>query len=227
MKQKRRLIALILVAVLIMLSTTTVNAATKKEKAVSYGSNGYHCNKENTASGNLLVGDSRTCQLWYYNNSGASFVSVWGGHYGYGGSTGQIDTKTQRTDMKQYAKDTIKELGYCNIYIFATVNDYNGGDQYKSAANNVYNLAQTAYGWTQKYNKKTVHPTVYVVSLVGGKGKDVSKYNTYLSGKIAKSKKISGFIDISDCLTGSNSGYLSDNLHYSDTTLKNIWGKIN
>jgi hypothetical protein len=64
------------------------------------------------------------------------------------------------------------------------------------------------------------------VSNIGSKDVSVSKYNDYLEDKVNDSSKIKGFIDIKDCLSGSNSGYQSDNLHYNDETLQNIWNKI-
>lgn len=212
-------LALFLVAVMAASPSLQADAA-------SYGINNYHCVMSNPKSGKLIIGDSRTCQMWNYKSKGASFVSVWGGHYGYGGTLMQIDNASQRNTMKLYAQDTIKKCGKCHIYIFATVNDYNGAGSYTSAVANVINLADTAYGWTAKYQKKTVHPIVHVVQLVGSKGKNVSGYNTLLKSKVASSKKIKNCISISGCLAGSNGGYASDGIHYNNATLKNIWNKL-
>lgn len=205
-----KLIMLVLVAVFTVLSVEA------SAQAASYGTNGYQCTKKHLNTGIVVMGDSRTCQLWNYNNSGASFVSVWGGHY-YGGTNSMsIDATARRTQLKTYINDTVSKKGYCNVYLFATVNDYNGGSGYQGAADKVVNLSKTVKG----YNKKA---TVTVVGLVGGKGKNVSNYNTYLKKNLPSGVK---WLSVADCLGGSNSGYTSDNLHYNNTTLKNIWKKI-
>ena len=190
---------------------------------VKYGRVGDYCDEKNIKSGNLIIGDSRTCQLYNFNNSYASFNSTWGGHYGYGGETYQIDTQAKRTKMKYYAQNTIKKVGFVNIYIFSTVNDYNGGGNYQGALNNHLNLAKTAYTWKQKYKGKTVRPKVYVVSLVGSKGVNVDDYNNVLKAQASKTKKFD-YINITDVVT--NDGYLSDNLHYTNETCSKILSRL-
>ena len=226
MKIKYRVKKTILSCLAVLFVAVMAVSPVLQADAASYGTNGYHCTASAPKSGKLFIGDSRTCQLWNYKHKGASFVSVWGGHYGYGGSTMQIDYASQRTTMKTYAQNTIKKCGKCHIYIFATVNDYNGAGSYTSPVSNVVSLAETAYGWTAKYQGKTVHPVVHVIQLVGSKGKNVSAYNALLKSKAASSKKIKNCISISGCLAGSNGGYASDGVHYNDTTLKNIWNKL-
>lgn len=210
-------------AVLGLGGATTVALPEEAHAAVAYGRVGHHCTKSNPTSGRLIVGDSRTCQLWNYKNSGASFVSVWGGHFGYGGSNGQIDTAAQRKHMKAYVEKTIAKKGYCNVYVFATVNDYNGGSAYKGAAGNVLSLAKTIAGYTGTYKGKKAKCKVTVVGLVGSKGKNVSTYNSYLKKSLPSHI---GWLSIGGCLGGSNKGYMSDNVHYNNTTLKNIWAKL-
>ena len=65
-----------------------------------------------------------------------------------------------------------------------------------------------------------------MVSLVGTKSRlgnsGIKKYNSYLKSMVGKSSKIKDFIDISDCLSGSNSGFIPDNIHYNNATLKKI-----
>jgi len=226
MKIKNTIKRTILSCLAILLVAVMAVSPSLQADASSYGTNGYHCTKSNPKSGRLIIGDSRTCQMWKYKNKGASFVSVWGGHYGYGGSLMQIDYAPQRITMKTYAQNTIKKCGKCHIYIFATVNDYNGAGSYTSAVSSVISLAEAAYGWTAKYQKKTVHPVVHVVQLVGSKGKNVSGYNALLKSKVASSRKIKNCISINGCLAGSNGGYASDGVHYNNTTLKNIWNRL-
>lgn len=226
MKMKNKIKKIFLSCLAVLLVAVMAAPSSIQADAASYGMNGYHCTKSNPKSGRLIIGDSRTCQMWNYKNAGASFVSVWGGHYGYGGSAMQIDYASQRATMKTYAQNTIKKCGKCDIYIFATVNDYNGAGSYTSAVSNVISLAETAYGWTAKYQKKTVHPTVHIVQLVGSKGRNVNGYNTLLKSRAASSKKIKNCISISGCLACSNGGYASDGVHYNNTTLKNIWNKL-
>lgn len=213
LKFKKILACILTVTAIVAAVPSTISAS-----AVSYGQNGYHCTKKHCDTGKLIIGDSRTCQLWNYKNKGASFVSVWGGHYGYRGSSGQIDTSSQKNTMKDYIKTSVNKKGYCNVYIFATVNDFNGGTKAaaKGPANNVIKLAKELKNYNSKAN-------ITVVSLVGTKGKNVSAFNTYLKNNLPNKVK---WLNISDCLKGSNSGYQIDNTHYNNTTLKNIWSKI-
>lgn len=202
---------------------SSVVPAQLAEAAPAYGRVGYHCTKSHPSAGTLVVGDSRTCQLWDAKKTGASFVSVWGGHYGYGGSSYQIDASAQRKKMKEYISDAIAKKGRCDVYVFATVNDYDGGSGYKAAADKVASLAKALSSYGGKYKGKTVKCKVTVVGLVGSKGRSVAAYNKYLKGRLAKGV---AWMSVSGCLAGANRGYLADNVHYNSKTLKNIWKKL-
>lgn len=185
-------------------------------EAKVYGTNGYKCEKTNYKSGILLIGDSRTCQLWNYKKSGASVMAIWGGHYYTKSSS--IDSYKNRKQIKKIVKSTVKKKGYCNVYLFATVNDYNGEGKSdaKASAKKVIKFAKSI----RSYNKKA---KVTIIGLIGSKGTDVSYYNKYLKSNLPRKVKL---LSIKSCLTGENKGYDRDNLHYNKSTLKQIWKKL-
>lgn len=210
----------VLTFVCIMAAIPTINAD------AAMHSNGYVCTRNNPGSGRLIIGDSRTCQLSDFRPKMASCVALWGGHYGYGGNSYQIDYSSRITLMKNYAQACIKKVGKCDIYVFATINDYDPA-LLSRRASDVVKLAETARSWTAKYSGKTVRPTVHVIKLIPKKGQTAKDFNNILRTKVAASSKIKNLMDISGCRAGANGGYTSpDNTHYTNETLKNIWNRL-
>lgn len=217
MKSKVRKILTNICLVLAMIVGITASSSSDVQAATEYGKVGYYCNKANYDSGKVVIGDSRTCQLWNQSKKGASYSSVWGGHYGYGKDL-QIDSESHLKNVKKYVRNTIKKTGNCDVYIFATVNDYNGVGSYSGAINNLMSLADKV----SEFEYKDTKPNIYIVSLKGSKGVSVSNYNKSLKSKV----KSHGYTykNIEKALDTKNTKnvYLSDDLHYNDTALKNI-----
>lgn len=189
--------------------------------AASYGHVGYHCYKSNPSSGIVIIGDSNTCQLWNYQHASASYCSTWGGHYGYGAKKGvQIDSPAYVEQMKKLITATIKKTGKCTVFLCGTNNDDNDA---VSARNCMALFSKlNKYFFNNRVNGK--RPVFYVVGPNGDKGDNMNVYNAELKRQV-KSYKGSAYIKythIADCLTGSNGGYLSDNTHYNNATLKKI-----
>ncbi len=181
----------------------------------------------NSYSGRLFVGDSRVIQMYRYNDyqyyDQASFVTVGGG--GYSGSSSSINSSERLSTMETCTRESIEYTGGCDVYIFATPNEFNdSSSSYTIPVQRVMSVAEQAKTWTASFNGKTVAPTVYVVELIAGKGVTVSGYNSYLRSMAADIGVQT--ISISDCLAGSNGGYSSGNLHFNTTTTGNIWSKL-
>lgn len=229
MKWLKRILSLVLCVTLIGVFQSVCIISASAEQITQLGQ---HCEKESKDSGMLIVGDSRCCQIFNLDNNCSSFCAIWGGHYNWTPNESYwIDSEAMRKNMKKYVSNTIGAKGYCNIFIFATVNDWGAAansldSTMEPMADNVISLAETASEWSGDYNGKKISPTVYVVELIGSKGKDVSKYNKYLKGKVKESSKIKESVSIEDCLKGDNGGFLSDDLHYTNDTISAITKKL-
>ena len=204
----------LLTAILIPRVMAFASSSDTSVQKADYGENGYHLSECNPYSGKLIIGDSRVCQMWD-SGTKASYVSVWGGHY-YG-TKGSINSDEGIRIMKKYIKKTLDKKGYCDVYIFASVNDFNGGSETeaKLSADKLLKLA--------KMLNVSDNVNINIVGLVGTKGVDVTGYNQILQDNIAQGMK---FASIEGCLKGENNGYLSDNIHFNKVTLKKIAKKI-
>lgn len=240
--RKNRLTALLLATAIglssfagVASTATPVYAATAYSNDIEYGHNGFYCNKNHTdRSDRLIIGDSRNCQMWNYDHTGASFVSTWGGGYGgdisdnyknYKGATveASINYTKKVARMKEIAQKSIKQNGSCKIFLFSTVNAYDGGSSYNTPVKKIWGMTKLAKTWKAEYKGKTVAPTIYVMSLVGSKGKNVSNYNKALKALCDADSKVT-YVNISSCV--GSSGYQKDNVHYTNATLKNLWTKV-
>lgn len=208
------LIAAMIVSMLLPYST----------QAASYGQAGYHCYKSNPASGIVIIGDSNTCQLWNYQNSSASYCSTWGGHYAYGAEKGvQIDSPAYVEQMKSIIKATLKKKGKCTVFVCGTNNDDNDAASAKNCMLLLSSLNK--YFANNKVNGK--RPVFYAVGPNGDRGDNMNVYNAALKRHVTNYK--SGcvkYTQLSDCLAGSRGGYLTDDTHYNNATLKNILAKF-
>lgn len=196
---------------------------------VSAAENGAVADVCNRDTARLVIGDSRCYQLYRYHKAGASFVAVWGGHYGEGcGEAYTINSAARRKHMKKYVRASIKAKGRCTVFIFATINDYNYGQGYNARMNKLIQQARELKELSYEYKGKQVSPKVYIVKLIGFEPEQaeynagIDRYNKRLT-RLAKRNHIST-LDLSGCLEGENQGYKAPlNLHYNRTTLKNMW----
>ena len=200
---------------------------------------------ESYNSGRIVIGDSRCCQLGIYqsrmNSSDFAVFAVWGGHYvsGYGG----IMTDEHFEEVEKCFCEQIKNRGKSEIYLFATINDYD----YRNNANSSYissvvSTAENLASMSCELNGTVYHPEVILIGFNGSK-KDgylfgipneifnqyIEDYNNNLFSSVAESTYLNGNIDkfstISKIVAGQES-FIDDGLHYSDSTLKSICSYI-
>ena len=189
-------------------------------------------------SGNIVIGDSRCCQLGILQQrTGAGSYAtfgVWGGHYSSKNAP-SIVTDKLRNAVRDCFEAQIKTVGKCDIYFFATVNDYD----FKSNDNagNIESAVNTAAEFanmTFDYNGKTYQPNITVIGfdgcwttsdLWGTPQEDfnrwVEDYNKKLEAAVKAENKLNGcrFTTVPH-ICGGKAGFIDDGLHYSDETLK-------
>ena len=156
----------------------------------------------------LIIGDSRTVQMY---NAGkiASYVSKWGGHYGYGGEEGQIDTDERIKEMKQMIDRIVETCGHAYIFLLPTINDYSEGGDYSGALACYMDL----YDELKGYNEKAV---IYCPELI---------QKRYTSDEVmapfnnALKDRVENFVDVDT----SKLEYLSDGVHFSDADIEYLF----
>lgn len=192
--------------------------------AESFGTVGYHCYKNNLSSGIVIIGDSNTCQLWGYQHSSASYCSTWGGHYGYGAGMGlQINSSSYVAQMKTLIRNTLKKKGKCTVFVCGTNNDDN--DSY--AASNCMSLVKTLNSYFSKNKVNGKRSVFYAVGPNGDRGENMNAYNTALRRYVSSYRSsYVKYTHVADCLAGSRGGFLSDDTHYNNATLKKIITKF-
>lgn len=182
--------------------------------------NGDYCFAENTGTGRIIVGDSRTYQMHDMHPDQASFSSVWGGHYGFGAN---IISDARKGNIRELAKKTLAEKGWCQIFLFGTINDNNGGHDNSAWVRNLLETARELSGVKALYNGQDATCDVFVVSNVaerGGSDGDVSQYNAFLEQHA--SEYGAKYIDINQL----GITYQSDGVHFADNTLQDIWNVV-
>lgn len=198
------------------------------------------------ASGRIVIGDSRSCQLGIYQQRarGADFAAfaVWGGHYA-SGSKPPIMTDTLMFEVKKCFRKQIEAHESCTVFFFATVNDYD----YERGENdsNISEAVRTAERFASmeyEYKGRTHRPRVIVIGFDGCKkdassfeGSAADEFNRYVSDYNAKLKAA---VEASELLKAyaeyyttvpeivGETGFISDRLHYDDATLNKLCGYI-
>ena len=194
------------------------------------------------ASGRIVIGDSRSCQQGIWQNRTGSddyaVFAVWGGHYISGTRTPAL-TPEHLYEIGQCFQEQIRTHGKCTVFFFATVNDYdyygNGNSAYIAAA---VASAETIAFMSYEYEGTVYHPDVIVIGFDGGRrtgdifgipqdvfNRYIEIYNTELRNTVHNSpvlkENASMFTTVSE-ITGGKTGFISDGLHYSDSTLQTI-----
>ncbi len=178
-----------------------------------YAGNGDVSSYYDSNSDMLIIGDSRIYEMSKKVGK-ASYVAVWGGHYGYGGSKMQIDYSSRVNDMKNYIDKIVKKYGYARVYVVATINDYNG----TGSPNNSVNYQVSLINKLKNYNKNA---TLYGCSLIGSKtGASVNNYNNLLESKANSN-------DFTYLYIKPDSVSYSDEFHFKDSTTEAIFNKMN
>ena len=194
------------------------------------------------ASGRIVIGDSRSCQQGIWQNRTGSddyaVFAVWGGHYVSGTGTPAL-TAEHLYEIGQCFQEQVRTQGKSTVFFFATVNDYdyygNGNSAYIAAA---VASAETIASMSYEYEGTVYHPEVIVVGFDGGRrtgdifgipqdvfNRYIESYNTELRDAVNNSpvlkENASLFTTVSE-ITGGETGFISDGLHYSDSTLQAI-----
>lgn len=198
------------------------------------------------ASGRIVVGDSRCCQLGIYEQRAgrsdfASFA-VWGGHY-VNGEYPPILAAGIVSDIEACFREQIRACGKCTVFFFATVNDYD-----RSGVRNAESIAAAIdaaeYIASMEYESggRVYRPRVIVVGFDGCRhdgafsGADPAVFNRYveayngeLRGAVEESPLLSAnaslFGTVPEIMNG-DCGFINDGLHYDDRTLRAICGFI-
>ena len=148
----------------------------------------------------LIIGDSRTVQMYNFGKI-SSYVSKWGGHYGYGGEEGQIDTEERIREMKIMIDRIVETCGHAYVFLLPTINDYSeGGDYYGALA-----CYMDVYDELKNYNDKA---TVYSPKLIK---KKYSSEETMTGFNDALKKGVKNYVDVDT----SKLEYLSDGVHFT------------
>ncbi len=194
------------------------------------------------ASGKIVIGDSRCCQLGIWHNwTGAddyAVFAVWGGHYVAGTGTSVL-TGEHLSEIEQCFHEQIRTRGKCTVFFFATVNDYdylsnnNAGYIWSAIAS-----AEMIASMTYEYDGTVFHPEVIVIGFDGGRtdgdifgipqnvfNRYIDSYNMNLQEAVNESPVLNGtasrFTTVRE-ITGGKTTFISDGLHYGDDTLQKI-----
>ena len=195
------------------------------------------------SSGKIVIGDSRSCQLGIYQNrrenTDFAVFAVWGGHYVYGTTT-PIMTGNLLSDFEQCFHEQIRTRRKCTVYFFATVNDYDySGNNFAYIASAV-SSAELFASMTYEYEGTEYHPEVILIGFDGAGdifgisrevfNRYVDQYNRELREAAGRSAVLNEsttlFTTVSE-ITEGNTSFISDGLHYSDSTLQEIISFIN
>ena len=192
-------------------------------------------------SGRIVIGDSRSCQLGIFQQrtGGADYAvfAVWGGHYVPGTGT-SIMTDQLLSEVEQCFQEQIRTNGSSTVFFFATINDYdylyNYNSGYISAA---ISSAETIASMSYTYEGSTYYPEVILIGFDGigadsGFSPDVfnryvDPYNRELYDDAANSavlKNTAPYYTTVPQITGGNTTFISDGIHYSDAVLQEIAG---
>ena len=193
-------------------------------------------------SGKIVIGDSRCCQLGivqsYTGRSDYAVFAVWGGHYIPGTGT-SIMTWQLLSDFEQCFQEQIRTRGECTVYFFATVNDFDYAGNYNSGyISAAVSAAETIASLSYVYEGSEYHPRVIVIGLEGGTtsgdivgispqvfNRYVDSYNRELRSALGSSPLLRDTADLFtpvSQITGGNTTFIADGLHYSEATLQKI-----
>lgn len=191
-------------------------------------------------SGKIVIGDSRCCQLGIYEARADRYdfaaFAVWGGHYGMNYN---ILDDAAFSAVEACFAEQIRTCGACDIYLFATVNDYD----YKTNQNddNIRDFVSAAVrlqGMTCTLDGKTCAPKLTVIGFDGARPSGtvfripyeefnayIADYNAKLEAAVRGNSLLGGagvrFVTVPQ-ITGGNTDFIADGLHYGDCTLHQI-----
>ncbi len=191
------------------------------------------------ASGRIVIGDSRCCQLGIYAQraglDGFATFAVWAGHYA--DRRPPIPTEEFYKAVADCFREQIRTAGKCEIFFFATVNDYdhtgNANDGNIAAA---IGCAERLARMKCERGGKELSPSIVIIGIEGaGEGEGawlepasfnrfIDDYNNALRKAAEQSTVIDGaslqrFTTVR-ALTNGKADFVDDGLHYGDKTLE-------
>lgn len=185
-------------------------------------------------SGRIVIGDSRCCQLGMYqlraHADDFAVFAVWGGHYT--DREPRIPTEGFFKAVEECFRAQIASKGRCEIFFFATVNDYDhvGNDNSGNIAA-ALRCAEALSQMSCERSGRTVRPSMTVIGIEGGTlsryipedfNAFVGSYNEALESAAAQSRGfacVPRFTSVPE-ITNHSTGFIDDGLHYNDATLK-------
>ena len=194
---------------------------------------------EADASGRIVIGDSRCCQLGFYQQKhdrhDFAVVGVWGGHY-MNAAEPQIITDDSFEQIKACFERQIESTGSSTIYFFATVNDCGPSDS-ENQIQSAVKAAERLAGLTYQKDNGICQPEIVVIGFAGVENEDpddesssefnrrCDTFNDMLLGAAAAdpllSKNADRFTTVPAICKGSVS-FAADGLHYNETTVRQI-----
>lgn len=244
MKALMKSIAMFVLSFVLVLSMFSVNASALG-KGQHVGNGQFYTDMNTDGTHIYVMGASFCVQMFNkyksvgysgYNMKGAA-IALWGGHYG--GGKKNIDSPSQIKTMEKSVKKHLQTYGKASVFVFATMNAWDGKGNPSKAVTAQLAPAKKAYNWTATYKGKTVRPTVYCTSMITTKGKNPSPYNKKLKQELSKTNI--KYIDVSIKKTGyvlkktkgsqydSNPKHLfwiNDYQHFSWNGAKSVWNKF-
>lgn len=191
-------------------------------------------------SGRIVIGDSRCCQLGILEQRTGrrdfAVFAVWGGHYG---RDVYILGDAVFAEVQACFLEQIRACRRCEIAIFATVNDFDfrNGENAEHIANAVA-AAEKLSAMRVTLDGVTYAPHLTVIGFDGCRrtgtlygtpqevfNRFVPDYNNALLAACAESVVLSAagtaVVTVPE-LTGGDTDFIDDGLHYSDVTLHRL-----
>lgn len=186
-------------------------------------------------SGRIVVGDSRCVQLGIYQQraGGGDFAvfALWGGHYDE--ADPYLPTEAFYEEVEACFRRQIEVRGRCEIFFFATVNDYDPSGEWNSrsvgaAVACARRLASMRY---ELSGRGGYAPSVTVIGVEGSADAEFSlridEFNALLYEALDAEPALASArrTTVSEIVLG-RAGFIDDGLHYDDATLKKLVGFI-
>lgn len=197
---------------------------------------------QNYTCGNIVVGDSRCCQMGIYEqrNGASDFAAfgVWGGHF-ISSANPPVLSSQLLADVEACFKAQIDACGKCDLYFFSSVNDYDfAGNDNAANISAAIQAAETLASLSYDNGNGVQHPNVYVIGfdgcwttsdLWGTPQEDfnryVDEYNEAVRQAVSESAILSGnaaSYTTVPAIAGGKADFIDDGLHYSDSTIQAI-----
>lgn len=188
-------------------------------------------------SGRIVIGDSRCCQLGIYSEraglDGYAAFAVWGGHFA--DREPYIPTEEFFAEVEACFREQVKTWGGCEIFFFATVNDYDPDGPNDGNIAAAIACAERLASMEASVGGRTVVPSVTVIGIEGCGSSDwgwldpetfnpgVAAYNDSLREALAESPILNGASYTTvPILTNDGADFIDDGLHYGDKTLETL-----